>query len=106
MTDGLLATVQFSEAYITPLPDKNETIAKEAQITQLTQYAETLEKRAKDVLKYQEYEIVREGQFKDKISHANSITRWCAILQAIVFIALGSWQIWSLRKYFIKRGIA
>ena len=80
--------------------------AKDDQLKQLTQYAEMLEKRAKDVEKYQNYEIVKEGEFKQKIAHANSITQWCAIIQGAVFIALGSWQILSLRKYFVKRGIA
>ena len=82
------------------------TLAKEEQFKQLTEFADILEKRAHDVEKYQEYEIEQEGDFKDKIEHANSITLWCAIVQGIVFIALGSWQILSLRKYFVKRGIA
>ncbi len=82
------------------------TLAKEEQLKQLIDFAESLEKRANEVQKYQEYEIMKEGEFKGKIRHANSITQWCAILQGVVFLALGTWQILSLRKYFVRRGLA
>ena len=98
--------MRFSEVFQTPEANATKPSEKEEQIQLLALHAEMLEKRVHDVIKYQEYEIMREGQFKDKIAHANGITQWCAIIQGIVFIALGGWQIWSLRAYFIKRGIA
>ena len=82
------------------------TLAKDEHLQQLGKFADVLGQRTKDIEKYQDYEIVKEGEFKDKIEHANSITQWCAIVQTIVFVTLGGWQINTLRNYFVKRGLA
>ena len=103
--DGLLLTIKFADEVVQLAKDPtNTTLAKDEHLQQLGMFAEALQRRTKDIEKYQSFEIVREGEFKDKIAQANSITQWCAIIQLIVFVGLGSWQIYTLRNYFIKRG--
>ena len=75
-------------------------------VVHLTGYSEILTNKAKELGKLQEYEITKEGDFKDTIERTNSIIQWCAIMQAAVFCVLGAWQIWALRRFFLKRGIA
>ncbi len=82
------------------------TMAEEEHIGHLDEYARVLRVKAVDIAKYQEYEITKEGEFKDVIEHTNAIIQWCAIIQTLIFCILGMWQIWSLRKFFIKRGMA
>eukprot|EP00826_Nyctotherus_ovalis_P046712 TRINITY_DN5312_c0_g2_i14.p1 TRINITY_DN5312_c0_g2~~TRINITY_DN5312_c0_g2_i14.p1 ORF type:complete len:217 (-),score=37.72 TRINITY_DN5312_c0_g2_i14:94-744(-) len=106
ITNNIQGEVKFTEAVKLPQMDLNATAAKEETLKKFTDHASVLERRVKDVEKYQEYEILREKVFKDKIEHANKITRWCAVVQGIVFVILAVWQIYSLRKYFAKRGIA
>jgi len=84
--------------------DKNAT--QDEHIGHLSGYSEILTNKVKELSRYQEYEIKKEGEFKDTIEKTNSIIQWCAIVQTIVFCGLGAWQIWSLRRFFVKRGIA
>lgn len=81
-------------------------MAKDEHLQQLGKFADVLQQRTKEIEKYQDYEIVKEGEFKDKIAQANSITQWCVIVQTIVFVTLGGWQINTLKNYFVKRGLA
>lgn len=83
---------------------KNAT--KDEHLVHLSGYSDILSNKAKELGKYQSYEITKEGEFKDTIESTNSIIQWCAIAQTVVFCVLGCWQIWSLRRFFIKRGIA
>ena len=75
-------------------------------MSHLMSYSDVLTNKARDLGKYQEYEITKEGEFKNTIEHTNSIIQWCAIIQTVVFCVLGAWQIWALRRFFVKRGIA
>jgi len=98
-------TVRFPN--IDPNTKHSETNGtKDEHVSHLMEYSEVLTSKANELGKFQDYEITKEGEFKDTIERANSIIQWCAIIQTIVFCALGAWQIWSLRKFFIKRGIA
>ena len=72
----------------------------------LSNYSDALTEKARELGKYQEYEIEKEGDFKDAVSSTNSIIQWCAIVQTLVFCVLGVWQILSLRRFFAKRGLA
>lgn len=87
-----------------PLETKNAT--EDEHFAHLSSFSEILTSKAKDLGKSQEYEIEKEGEFKDTISKTNSMIQWCAIVQAIVFCILGVWQIISLRRFFAKRGLS
>ena len=82
------------------------TNAEDEHIIHLQQLSELVQHQAVELGKYQEYEITKEGEFKDTIEMTNSIIQWCAIVQTLAFCILGTWQIWSLRTFFIKKGIA
>eukprot|EP00826_Nyctotherus_ovalis_P063861 TRINITY_DN9364_c0_g2_i2.p1 TRINITY_DN9364_c0_g2~~TRINITY_DN9364_c0_g2_i2.p1 ORF type:complete len:223 (-),score=70.60 TRINITY_DN9364_c0_g2_i2:136-804(-) len=85
-------------------PTRNAT--GDDHLLHLANYSEVLTGKAKDLGKSQDYEIEKEGEFKDTISKTNSMIQWCAIIQAVVFCILGAWQIISLRRFFAKRGLA
>jgi len=83
-----------------------KNITEDERFARLATYSEALTEKAKDLGRSQEYEIEKQGEFKDTISKTNSMIQWCAIIQTVVFCILGIWQIVSLRKFFAKRGLA
>eukprot|EP00826_Nyctotherus_ovalis_P046201 TRINITY_DN5194_c0_g2_i1.p1 TRINITY_DN5194_c0_g2~~TRINITY_DN5194_c0_g2_i1.p1 ORF type:complete len:102 (-),score=19.87 TRINITY_DN5194_c0_g2_i1:150-455(-) len=95
-----------SEGTNLPLSIENKNATDDEHLNHLSNYSDVLTEKAKDLGKYQEYEIEKEGDFKDAISNTNSTIQWCAIIQTLVFCILGTWQILSLRRFFTKRGLA
>ncbi len=85
--------------------DGTQTAAQEDHMTHLNSYTEILQLKAKDLARYQAHEIEKEGEFKDVIEQTNNIIQWCAMIETIVFVVIGLWQIWSLRQFFIKRNL-
>ena len=75
MVSNILSDVKFTDAIkITPI-DTSEAATKEENLKKLMEQADILAKRVKEVENYQEYEMQKEKDFKDKIEHANSRTR-------------------------------
>ena len=85
------------------IASKNTT--SEEYFKYIGNYSEVLSEKAKDLSNSQEYEIEKEGEFKNTISKTNSMIQWCSIIQTIVFCILGAWQIIALRRFFAKRGL-
>eukprot|EP00826_Nyctotherus_ovalis_P026574 TRINITY_DN2074_c0_g1_i2.p4 TRINITY_DN2074_c0_g1~~TRINITY_DN2074_c0_g1_i2.p4 ORF type:complete len:116 (-),score=49.92 TRINITY_DN2074_c0_g1_i2:28-375(-) len=88
------------------IEDMSKNSTESEHVSHLSKYSEVLIGKVKDLGKLQEYEIAKEGEFKDTISKTNSMIQWCAIIQTFVFCILGAWQIFSLRRFFAKRGLA
>ena len=99
-------SLKFADIFEAFEEETSTNSTEDEHLDHLSTYSEALTEKAKELGKYQEYEIDKEGEFKDTISKTNSIIQWCAIVQTVVFCILGIWQIFSLRRFFAKRGLA
>ena len=74
-------------------------------IGHLVQYSDILAERLKEIISKQIKEIENEVKFRDTVKSTNDTIQWCVIIQTLVFCILGAWQIYSVRKFFVRRGI-
>eukprot|EP00826_Nyctotherus_ovalis_P012244 TRINITY_DN13219_c0_g3_i5.p1 TRINITY_DN13219_c0_g3~~TRINITY_DN13219_c0_g3_i5.p1 ORF type:complete len:117 (+),score=13.70 TRINITY_DN13219_c0_g3_i5:514-864(+) len=80
-------------------------ITDNLHVANLAQYSEMLTQRLEEVAKSQMEEIIKEVNFRDTVNSTNNMIQWCVIVQTLVFCILGAWQIYSVRRFFLKRGI-
>jgi p24 family protein alpha len=81
----------------------HEHLASKEQLGHLEEIVNNLNERLTEVIKQQEYSREKEAMFKDESEDINSKIMLFTIIQTLVILVSGLWQIWSLRRFFISR---
>ena len=81
----------------------HEHLASKVQIDHLEEIVKSAIDRLDEVIKQQEYSREKEAGFKDESEEINSRIIFFTVLQTLIILVSGLWQILSLRKFFIAR---
>ena len=81
----------------------HEHLASKEQLGHLEEIVTNLNERLGDIIKQQEYSREKEALFKDESEEINSRIMLFTVVQTIIILVSGLWQIWSLRNFFISR---
>ncbi|XP_066259200.1 transmembrane emp24 domain-containing protein eca [Euwallacea similis] len=76
-----------------------EVVQKE-KLSELQLRVRQLLDQVEQITKEQNYQRYREDRFRQTSESTNSRVLWWAVLQTIVLIGMGSWQMRHLRKFF------
>ncbi|NWU79575.1 TMD11 protein, partial [Onychorhynchus coronatus] len=82
--------------------DESAVQAKE-KVDEVNVRLEHLIEQIQHVSKEQDYEREREEKFRKTSEETNSNILWWAIVQTLILISIGIWQIKSLRDFFIAK---
>jgi len=77
-----------------------EEIAKQDQLTELEVEVRRLVDRVRDIRAEQNYQRSREVEFRDTSESTNSRVVWWSILQTVILVATGLWQVTHLKQFF------
>ncbi|NXO64968.1 TMD11 protein, partial [Phainopepla nitens] len=82
--------------------DESAIQAKE-KVNEVSDRLENLIEQINHVMKQQDYEREREEKFRKTSEATNSNILWWAIVQTLILLSVGIWQIKSLRDFFIAK---
>ncbi|NXN77902.1 TMD11 protein, partial [Bombycilla garrulus] len=82
--------------------DESAIQAKD-KVNEVTDRLENLIEQINHVMKEQDYEREREEKFRKTSEATNGNILWWAIVQTLILISVGIWQIKSLRDFFIAK---
>lgn len=80
-----------------------ETIAKEEHLTALELSVRKLLDKVGVILGEQKYQQERETAFRDTSESTNARVMWFSILQTLILIVAGTWQLRHLKAFFKKK---
>ena len=80
-------------------------MAGEEDLATLEMRLSNINRKAEEIVKFQEYNSKRAGQYQSKQESVNSKVIWFTIGQAVLVLLVGVWQIWNLRKFFVRKHI-
>ena len=80
-----------------------EDLAKKEHLSILEVNLNKLLAKMNDIAQEQHYQRSREEQFRDTTENTNDRVRWWSILQTVILLVCGVWQINHLKKYFKSR---
>ncbi|ODV89789.1 hypothetical protein CANCADRAFT_143377 [Tortispora caseinolytica NRRL Y-17796] len=76
---------------------------RDDQTASLAQRVRQLTRKVQDVIREQAFQRTREAQFRDASEKINAgVLRW-SIMQVIALMAVGVWQTYTLRTFFVKQ---
>lgn len=81
----------------------HEHLASKEQVGHLSSIATVLNERLTEIIKEQEYARQKEAIFKDESEEVNSRILYFTILQTGIILVSGTWQIVSLKAFFVSR---
>jgi len=77
-----------------------EDLAKSEHLSALEVEVRRLNDRIKDIRSEQNYQRAREMDFRDTSEETNTRVVWWSIIQTLILVGAGMWQISHLKKFF------
>ncbi|KAF0696039.1 Aste57867_13178 [Aphanomyces stellatus] len=83
--------------------EEYENLAKKEQMDELELEVMKLRDRVKAIQKQQDYAQEKGEKFRDTSESNNSRAMWVSVIQIVVLLAAGIWQVHHLQTYFHKK---
>lgn len=81
-------------------------IAKLEHLTAIEIEVRKLNDKIRSIKSEQDYQTSREARFRDTSESTNSRVLWFSLLQTIILIAAGLWQLFMLKRFFKSKKLA
>ena len=65
-----------------------------------------LNDKMKDIMKEQEYQRVRELAFRATSESTNDRVKWWSIIQTVIMLTAGMWQIYHIRSHLKEKKLS
>ena len=81
-------------------------LAKQEHLTAIEVEVRKLNDKIKQIRGEQDYQTQREKEFRDTSEATNSAVLWWSIIQTVLLLAAGVWQLTMLKKFFKSKKLA